>query len=453
MIESKQPSPSDAEQLARLFHETYERLAPQFGYETRKETKQFDPSSPNGKLMVAVCGALKARLSVHEQPHTEHVIEMRLCEYQHLFLHPDILYRFTVDPDCKECNAALTNTVRPTADVQPKPHTEVEGETPRTDAAIQTASDINPFSSVVSVGFARELEMELNATQQRLGECTGGYETLQKELAALQSQNKPGEVLPPGWKLDVDFICETLWQRAVGVCIGSIDGNNPCGREFISKERFDTVIRPKIESLYENQFEAPASGVQVPARDAERTVERVWDGKKWVCPDCKREPQIRHIVTGHDHTDDTYYVCECEPQPEYKRVPTVPTQEMLDAAISIKKQIAQTGINHVGYVWAEEIYQAMIAAAPAEALNTPPQASSTQDDASELIERLIGLIESGRCEYEGCVDGHFPSARNGEPIPCMWHDERAVLLRLGKKYLRSLPAPTSQQEDAKEGKE
>ena len=42
-------------EAARLFHDTYERLAPSFGYETRKETRQFDPESPNGKLMIAVC--------------------------------------------------------------------------------------------------------------------------------------------------------------------------------------------------------------------------------------------------------------------------------------------------------------------------------------------------------------------------------------------------------------
>ena len=42
-------------EAACLFHATYERLAPSFGYETRKETREFDPESPNGKLMIAVC--------------------------------------------------------------------------------------------------------------------------------------------------------------------------------------------------------------------------------------------------------------------------------------------------------------------------------------------------------------------------------------------------------------
>ncbi len=47
-----------AEELAILFHSIYERLAPQFGYETRKETREFDMKSSNGKLMIAVCKEL-----------------------------------------------------------------------------------------------------------------------------------------------------------------------------------------------------------------------------------------------------------------------------------------------------------------------------------------------------------------------------------------------------------
>lgn len=44
------------EQLAIFFHETYERLAPSYGYETRKDTRAFDSESANGRLMIAVCG-------------------------------------------------------------------------------------------------------------------------------------------------------------------------------------------------------------------------------------------------------------------------------------------------------------------------------------------------------------------------------------------------------------
>lgn len=47
------------EQLARRFHEAYERLAPTYGYETRDETRHFDPESPNGKLMIAVVEELQ----------------------------------------------------------------------------------------------------------------------------------------------------------------------------------------------------------------------------------------------------------------------------------------------------------------------------------------------------------------------------------------------------------
>lgn len=50
----------DAEAVAKLFHEIYERLAPQFGYETRKASaKPWDQVPENNrKLMVAVCAEL-----------------------------------------------------------------------------------------------------------------------------------------------------------------------------------------------------------------------------------------------------------------------------------------------------------------------------------------------------------------------------------------------------------
>ena len=45
----------DYEQVARDFHECYEAFAGAYGYKTREDTKEFDPASPNGRLMIAVC--------------------------------------------------------------------------------------------------------------------------------------------------------------------------------------------------------------------------------------------------------------------------------------------------------------------------------------------------------------------------------------------------------------
>ena len=46
----------NAEQLAQLFHETYEELAPSFGYQTRKASARPWKNVPkkNKQLMIAV---------------------------------------------------------------------------------------------------------------------------------------------------------------------------------------------------------------------------------------------------------------------------------------------------------------------------------------------------------------------------------------------------------------
>lgn len=45
------------EELAKKFHETYERLAPEYGYETRKDSAVPWDNVPerNKNLMIAVC--------------------------------------------------------------------------------------------------------------------------------------------------------------------------------------------------------------------------------------------------------------------------------------------------------------------------------------------------------------------------------------------------------------
>lgn len=66
MAEPLTPTREDREgqHWAELFHDTYERLAPSFGYETRQDTKRFDPTSANGRLMIAVCGEVASRARV-----------------------------------------------------------------------------------------------------------------------------------------------------------------------------------------------------------------------------------------------------------------------------------------------------------------------------------------------------------------------------------------------------
>lgn len=57
-------TPLTPEDVARYFHEAYERLAPSFGYETRKASAVpwADVPEPNRSLMVAVAGEVLATL-------------------------------------------------------------------------------------------------------------------------------------------------------------------------------------------------------------------------------------------------------------------------------------------------------------------------------------------------------------------------------------------------------
>ncbi len=52
------------EKLAQQFHETYERLAPNFGYKTREASAKpwSDVPDDNKGLMIAVCAEILARL-------------------------------------------------------------------------------------------------------------------------------------------------------------------------------------------------------------------------------------------------------------------------------------------------------------------------------------------------------------------------------------------------------
>tara|TARA_R110000772_G_C13310282_1_gene440306 strand:+ start:36726 stop:37445 length:720 start_codon:yes stop_codon:yes gene_type:complete len=66
--EIKRLTATSSDALARKFHETYERLAPDFGYETRKESAVAwdDVPEKNKQLMIAVCNEIAPATSSDE---------------------------------------------------------------------------------------------------------------------------------------------------------------------------------------------------------------------------------------------------------------------------------------------------------------------------------------------------------------------------------------------------
>lgn len=56
---------TDTDNWAKDFHDTYERIAPQFGYKTRKESAVpwNEVPQPNRNLMIAVCAEVLCRFA------------------------------------------------------------------------------------------------------------------------------------------------------------------------------------------------------------------------------------------------------------------------------------------------------------------------------------------------------------------------------------------------------
>jgi hypothetical protein len=85
-----------AEDLARAFHETYERLAPQFGYQTRPDSaKRWDEVPENNRnLMIAVAAAILPEIERLAR------IEALECAANQIFHLPDMCRS---DAPCSAC--------------------------------------------------------------------------------------------------------------------------------------------------------------------------------------------------------------------------------------------------------------------------------------------------------------------------------------------------------------
>lgn len=69
--------------MAKQFHDLYEFYASTYGYKTRDDTKTFNPDSPKGKTMIAVCSGVKAlwldRIAALEERIAENEREIPPC--------------------------------------------------------------------------------------------------------------------------------------------------------------------------------------------------------------------------------------------------------------------------------------------------------------------------------------------------------------------------------------
>lgn len=52
----------EIEEFAKLFHDIYEKLAPDFGYHTRPEYREWNTNTNNAQLMMAVCEIVLAEI-------------------------------------------------------------------------------------------------------------------------------------------------------------------------------------------------------------------------------------------------------------------------------------------------------------------------------------------------------------------------------------------------------
>ena len=72
-------------ELAALFHSLYEKYAPEYGYITKKETRDFKAHTPNGKLMIRVCQEILTNLA--EKDNEIAALEKTATEQDDCILH------------------------------------------------------------------------------------------------------------------------------------------------------------------------------------------------------------------------------------------------------------------------------------------------------------------------------------------------------------------------------
>lgn len=98
----------EIKKYTEMFHYTYEMLALNFGYETRKDTKKFDFDTPNGKLMYAtvekiISPILEENQQLKEQLEASEKARKEAIDYiKELYDNTDDTTCYDIDKDEKE---------------------------------------------------------------------------------------------------------------------------------------------------------------------------------------------------------------------------------------------------------------------------------------------------------------------------------------------------------------
>ena len=71
-------------EITKKFHDTYEKLASEYTYETREDTKVFDINSNNGKLMYATVNEIVSPILEENQALNKQVEDYKKLGFKHL---------------------------------------------------------------------------------------------------------------------------------------------------------------------------------------------------------------------------------------------------------------------------------------------------------------------------------------------------------------------------------
>lgn len=71
-------------EITKKFHDTYEKLASEYTYETREDTKVFDINSNNGKLMYATVNEIVSPILKENKKQKEEIDKIYKLIKQHI---------------------------------------------------------------------------------------------------------------------------------------------------------------------------------------------------------------------------------------------------------------------------------------------------------------------------------------------------------------------------------